>query len=86
MYFFNAIFLGEITQIDLSKKMENLFAKPNSKSIKISKISILSRTNFDISIPNNARYFRDLGIDTIGVECLAHARFIKQLSFFKMTQ
>jgi hypothetical protein len=29
----------------------------------------LSRINSDISIPKNVRYFRYVGIDTIGIEC-----------------
>jgi hypothetical protein len=30
---------------------------------------VQSLINSDISIPKNDRYFRDLGIDTIGIEC-----------------
>jgi hypothetical protein len=40
-----------------------------SQSSEISKISILSRIDSDITIPKNVRYFRNLRIDTIGIEC-----------------
>jgi hypothetical protein len=50
---------NKITEIGLSK-MENLFEKIKFKNIE----------NVDIAIPKNVRHFRDLGIDTIGIECL----------------
>jgi hypothetical protein len=36
----------------------------------LKKSKFKSIENVDIWIPKNVRYFRDLGIDTIGIECL----------------
>jgi hypothetical protein len=68
----NSIFFRE-TYKKLNKfkshyqKNANLVWK--SQNLEISKISILSRIDSDVTIPKNVRYFQDLGIDTIGIEC-----------------